>query len=132
MEVEMLLDKIMWLFTVPVLKIALQVGVALAAIFLLIQIIRWSLQGSTPNPFAKDDRQQRKPYITDQRKRDDILKQSFAPEKVPQDLDAIIIGSGIGGMSTGKYLVLRGKNLVKLQIKLFKKNSKSSHTVEFI
>jgi cation diffusion facilitator CzcD-associated flavoprotein CzcO len=29
------------------------------------------------------------------------LKQAFAPEKVPQDLDAIIIGSGIGGMSTG-------------------------------
>ena len=110
----MLLDKIMWLFTVPVLKIALQVGVALAAIFLLIQIIRWSLQGSTPNPFAKDDRQQRKPYITDQRKRDDILKQSFAPEKVPQDLDAIIIGSGIGGMSTGKFRFFYVEDLLHL------------------
>ena len=60
MQLEMLvepimgyLQPIMWLFTVPVLKIALQTGVALAAIFLLIQIIRWSVQGSTRNPFAK-------------------------------------------------------------------------------
>ena len=108
MQLEMLvepimgyLQPIMWLFTVPVLKIALQTGVALAAIFLLIQIIRWSVQGSTRNPFAKDDREPRKPYIIEQRKRDEVLKQAFAPEKVPQDLDAIIIGSGIGGMSTG-------------------------------
>ena len=92
----------MWLFTVPVLKVALQVGVALAAIFLLIQIIRWSVQGSIPNPFAKDDRQPRKSYIIDQRKRDEILKQSFSADKVPENLDAIIIGSGIGGMATGK------------------------------
>ena len=111
MQLEMLvepimgyLQPIMWLFTVPVLKIALQTGVALAAIFLLIQIIRWSVQGSTRNPFAKDDREPRKPYITEQRKRDEVLKQAFAPEKVPQDLDAIIIGSGIGGMSTGNRI----------------------------
>ena len=59
MQLEMLIEPIMgylqpimWLFTVPVLKIALQTGVALAAIFLLIQIIRWSVQGSTRNPFA--------------------------------------------------------------------------------
>ena len=105
MELEILVDKIMWLFTVPVLKIALQVGVALAAIFLLIQIIRWTIQGNTPNPFSKDDRKPRKPYVIDQRKRDEVLKQSFAPDKVPQDLDAIIIGSGIGGMSTGKLVL---------------------------
>ena len=72
MELEILLENIMWLFTVPVLKVALQVGVALAAIFFLIQIIRWSVQGSTHNPVAKDERQPRKPYIPDQRKRDEI------------------------------------------------------------
>ena len=102
MELEVLIENIMWLFTVPVLKVALQVGVALAAIFLLIQIIRWSVQGSIPNPFAKDDRQPRKSYIIDQRKRDEVLKQSFSADKVPENLDAIIIGSGIGGLSTGK------------------------------
>jgi len=115
MELEILLDKVMWLFTVPVLKVALQVGVALAALFLLIQIIRWSVQGSTPNPFAKDDRQPRKSYIIDQRKRDDILKQSFSADKVPENLDAIIIGSGIGGMSTGALMAKAGKKVLILE-----------------
>ena len=91
----------MWLFTVPVLKIAIQVAIALTALFLFIQVIRWALQSSGKNPFQEDDRSPRKPYITDQRKRDDVLKQSFSPDKVPNELDAIIIGSGIGGLSTG-------------------------------
>ena len=96
-----LVDNVMWLFTVPVLKIAIQVAIGLAALFLLVQIIRWALQSSSKNPFSQDDRQPRKPYITDQRKRDEVLKQAFSIENVPQNLDAIIIGSGIGGMSTG-------------------------------
>ena len=35
--------------------------------------------------------------MTDQKERDKVLKQSFSADKVPEDLDAIIIGSGIGG-----------------------------------
>ena len=35
--------------------------------------------------------------MTDQKERDKVLKQSFSADKVPADLDAIIIGSGIGG-----------------------------------
>ena len=95
-------ENFLYLFTVPVLKIAIQVGIALLAIFILIQVLRWSTQ-TTVNPFKIDDRAPRRPYIIDQRKRDEIIKQSFSPDKVPDQLDAIIIGSGIGGMATGIF-----------------------------
>jgi hypothetical protein len=44
---------LMWLFTVPVLKIAMKTGVAISAIFLVIQVIRWYFQAKAPNPFGK-------------------------------------------------------------------------------
>ena len=75
-------------------------------------VFRWSWQSTTPNPFVEDDRKPRKSYIIDQKKRDQILKQSFALEKVPQDLDAIIIGSGIGGMTTGRCFIQTWKIFV--------------------
>ena len=49
-------------------------------------------KSTTPNPFDQDERKPRRPYITDQKKRDQILKQPFKMDQVPQDLDAIIIG----------------------------------------
>ena len=161
----------MWLFTIPVLKLAIQIGIAFSSVFLIIQIVRWAWQvfltwdivilvqsnfslyfemgfqflsidlrnhfsmqncgplfimswlhlvvdililrtnfdfklltkhfffvyhffkSTTPNPFVQDERKPRRPYITDQKKRDQILKQPFKMEQVPQDLDAIIIGT---------------------------------------
>ena len=44
---------IMWLFTVPVLKIAMKCGVGISTVFLIIQVIRWYFQSKPPNPFAK-------------------------------------------------------------------------------
>ena len=44
------------------------------------------------NPFEHDSRKARKPYITDQRQRDKVIKQSFNIDKVPLGLDAIVIG----------------------------------------
>lgn len=110
-----MLEAISWLFTVPVLKMAIEIGVAIAGLFLLVQIIRWALQSKAPNPFAKDDKQARRPYIIDQKKRDAILKQAFSPDKVPEDLDAIIIGSGIGGMTTAAVMAKAGKRVLVLE-----------------
>ena len=46
------------------------------------------------------------------RKRDEILKQSFSMQKVPTvGLDAIIIGSGIGGLSTAAIMAKSGKKV---------------------
>jgi len=105
----------MWLFTIPVLKLAIQIGIAFSSVFLIIQIVRWAWQSTTPNPFVQDERKPRRPYITDQKKRDQILKQPFKMEQVPQDLDAIIIGSGIGGMTTGAIMSKAGKRVLILE-----------------
>jgi all-trans-retinol 13,14-reductase len=40
-----------------------------------------------------------------------VIKQGFNIDKVPKDLDAIIIGSGIGGLSTASILAKAGKKV---------------------
>jgi all-trans-retinol 13,14-reductase len=114
-DCDTMLDQIMWLFTVPVLKIAIKVALALCSGFLIIQVARWYRQSSAPNPFEKDDKKPRRPYIVDQKKRDAVLKQSFTANKVPDDLDAIIVGSGIGGLTTGAIMAKAGKRVLILE-----------------
>ena len=104
-----------WLFTVPVLKLAIQVAILLAALFLLIQVLRWSFQSKCPNPFDSDIRVARKPYIHDQKKRDAVIKQGFSKEKIPANLDAILIGSGIGSLTTAAIMSKAGKRVLVLE-----------------
>jgi len=104
-----------WLFTVPVLKFSILVAIVLATFFLLIQIIRWNIQSKCPNPFETDQRVKRKPYIHDQKKRDAVIKQGFSQNKIPDSLDAIIIGSGIGSMTTASIMARAGKRVLVLE-----------------
>merc|ERR1712055_873822 len=104
-----------WLFTVPVLKLAIQVALVLAALFLIVQVLRWSFQSKCPNPFEKDIRVERKPYIHDQKKRDAVIKQGFSKDKIPASLDAVIIGSGIGSMTTAAIMAKAGKRVLVLE-----------------
>ena len=67
------------------------------------------------NPFKDDKRRPREAYVTDQKKRDSVLKQSFAISKVPENLDAIVIGSGIGGLTTATLLSKIGKKVLVLE-----------------
>ena len=52
---------------------------------------------------------------TDQAKRDAVLKNSFSPDKVPDSLDAIVIGSGLGGLSVASFLSKAGKKVLVLE-----------------
>lgn len=104
-----------WLFTVPILKLAIMIGMLLATIFMFVQIIRWSMQSTCPNPFDKDIRVPRKPYIHDQKKRDEVIKQGFSKDKIPDNLDAILIGSGIGSMTTAAIMARAGKKVLVLE-----------------
>merc|ERR1712109_420185 len=67
------------------------------------------------NPFAKDTSRPREPYVIDQKKRDAVTKQSFSPSKVPQNVDAIVVGSGIGGMTTAVLMAKVGKKVLVLE-----------------
>merc|ERR1719211_311044 len=106
---------LMWLFTVPVLKVAIKIGILISSTFLCIQVYRWYSQAKSKNPFEKDDRKKRRPYVIDQRKRDAVLKQGFSMQKVPEGLDAIIVGSGIGGLTTGAIMAKAGKRVLVLE-----------------
>ncbi|XP_023348959.1 putative all-trans-retinol 13,14-reductase isoform X2 [Eurytemora carolleeae] len=73
------------------------------------------MQSKSRNPLEKDVRKKRKPYVHDQKKRNEILCQGFSKDKIPSDLDAIIVGSGIGGLTTAALLAKSGKRVLVLE-----------------
>ena len=86
----------------------------LAIIF--IKKVGWLFWSNAPNPFEADCRKPRKPYIADAKIRDSVLKQGFHQNKVLSDKwDAIVIGSGIGGMTTAAVLSKTGKKVLVLE-----------------
>ncbi len=44
-----------------------------------------------------------------------MIKQGFSPSKVPDGLDAVVIGSGLGGMGTAAILSKAGKKVLVLE-----------------
>ena len=83
---------------------------------LFMKTVGWIFWSNAPNPFATDDRIPRKPYISDPKVRDAVLKQSFHPNKVLNEKwDAIVIGSGIGGLTTASILAKTGKKILVLE-----------------
>ncbi|KAI6652584.1 hypothetical protein LOD99_4369 [Oopsacas minuta] len=76
--------------------------------------INW---GKGPNPFTevlKHDPPHQS-TIEPQAVRDKVLRKGFLPKHVPDNLDAIIIGSGVGGLSTGALLAKLGKRVLVLE-----------------
>lgn len=77
--------------------------------------VRRMLASIGKNPFDKDSRRPPEPIILNQAERDRILKQGFSAKKIPENLDAIVIGSGIGGMSCACLLARSGKKVLVLE-----------------
>ncbi|XP_025962715.2 all-trans-retinol 13,14-reductase [Dromaius novaehollandiae] len=67
------------------------------------------------NPFAEVPAGTPGPLVTEQRARDKVLKQGFSAARVPRELDAVVIGSGMGGLAAAGALAKAGKRVLVLE-----------------
>uniref|UniRef100_A0A4W4E726 Amine oxidase domain-containing protein n=2 Tax=Electrophorus electricus TaxID=8005 RepID=A0A4W4E726_ELEEL len=74
----------------------------------------WYLFGK-PSPFSLESVRLPGSLELDQKMRYKVLKQGFSRERVPENLDVIVIGSGIGGMTAAATLAKLGKRVLVLE-----------------
>eukprot|EP00164_Ancoracysta_twista_P000103 GFYU01000146.1.p1 GENE.GFYU01000146.1~~GFYU01000146.1.p1 ORF type:complete len:608 (-),score=259.18 GFYU01000146.1:63-1886(-) len=91
------------------------VSMALAAVAAYVAYMFLFKKTPGPNPFAKDHRRTRAELVTEKEKRDKVLKTGYLKSRIPDNLDAIIVGSGMGGMTCGTLLAKAGKKVLLLE-----------------
>ncbi|XP_077069321.1 all-trans-retinol 13,14-reductase [Siphateles boraxobius] len=91
------------------------IAVVLISLALVAIVFKYLLRASGPNPFGIDTREPLKPMVFDRKLKNKVLKQGFLASKVPQDLDAIVVGSGIGGLAIAVLLAKVGKKVLVLE-----------------
>uniref|UniRef100_A0A4W6FJX5 All-trans-retinol 13,14-reductase n=1 Tax=Lates calcarifer TaxID=8187 RepID=A0A4W6FJX5_LATCA len=90
-------------------------SVAIICAALVVFILKYVFSNRGPNPFETDTREPLKKMVYDKKEKNKVLKQGFVASKVPDNLDAIIIGSGIGGLGLAVLLAKVGKKVLVLE-----------------
>ncbi|XP_053707783.1 all-trans-retinol 13,14-reductase-like [Synchiropus splendidus] len=89
--------------------------VVIFSVALVVFICKYVYGPRGPNPFEVDTREPLKPMVHVRKEKNKVLKQGFLASKVPDNLDAVIIGSGIGGLGLAVLLAKVGKKVLVLE-----------------
>ncbi|KAM9255138.1 all-trans-retinol 13,14-reductase-like [Cariama cristata] len=82
---------------------------------LALGLVAHRLLAPAGNPFARPPTGPPHPLVTDPRARDRVLKRGFSTQRVPPELDAVVIGSGVGGLAAAGTLAKVGRRVLVLE-----------------
>ena len=104
-------------FSKPVapMKVGIASMVALGGVVVLYWILKPKESSKFKKAFAEDSRRPMEPMEHDRKKRNIRMKRLFDCDQVPTPLDAIVIGSGVGGLTTAAILAKTGRKVLVLE-----------------